>query len=338
MPPGFLFALGACFVWGLIFVIPSFLGDFTPLEVAFGRYSSYGILSICLLFREGWGVITKVSLKVWGTALLFGLISNVLYYIGVIMALRYATAPVTVLILGLCPILVAVYGNFHTKEFSFRKLFFPCIWMLSGLVLVNISEIDWTFTDYSAGGYLIGLGSVCTSLAFWTWYAVKNANFLKNHTEIPRSIWATLLGVGTFMWVLIGLVLCKLGGSKNLLDFSKFSQFSPELSNYVIGVVVLGVICSWLGCYLWNKASSLLPYTLMGPLIIFETLFGLFFVYLCEKRLPSIIEFLGILSMLGGIFLAIYLFRQSSKEEMTESTSSSLEQPILDKEFESMEG
>lgn len=309
---GLFCALGACFVWGLIFVIPHFLEDYSPLEVALGRYFSYGVLSLALLFRNGVGVFRKISLKAWGMAIFFGLISNFLYYTGVVVGLRYATAPITVLILGMCPILVALYGNLRERECSFRSLVIPCIWMAFGMILVNFSEIDWTFSEYSARGYLIGLVSVLGSLFCWSWYAVHNANFLKKNIDIPRGEWATLLGVATFVWVIVSLFIFGRWG-EGMLDLSKFFTINEDSLRYFGAIAILGIVCSWLGCFLWNHASSQLPVSLMGAFIIFETIFGLIFVYLVDFRFPSWLEFLGILSMLGGIAVSIYLFRRQQK-------------------------
>lgn len=317
MITGLFFALGACFVWGLIFIIPSFLGDYSSLEVALGRYFSYGILSFVLLFRKGWSIPRRIPLRAWGMAAIFGLISNVLYYIGVVVGLRYATAPVTVLILGMCPILVAFYGNWQTKECSYRSLVFPCMWMVIGMILVNISEIDWTFTEYSASQYLLGLVCIIGSLLSWSWYAVNNARFLKKNINVPRSEWSTLIGVGTLIWVLLGVFILEKWASEEVFYLKKFLNLAPESLRFFGWIAVLGVICSWLGCYLWNQASSYLPISLMGPFIIFETIFGLLFVYSVDLRFPSWLELIGVFSMLGGLLLSIYLFKrqtQSSEE------------------------
>lgn len=313
MLTGFLFALGACFVWGLIFVIPDFLADFSSFEVAVGRYFSYGVLSTILLLRKGTTKIRTIPLKAWGVALLFGLVSNFLYYIGVVIGLRYASAPVTVLIMGMCPILVALYGNWQGKECSYRSLVIPCLWMIGGLVLVNISEIDWTFGEGSPKDYLLGLIAVVGSLLCWSWYAVHNARFLKKNTDVPRSDWSTLLGVSTFAWVLMTIPIIGWLGGKEYIDFAKFTQINPDSLRFFGCISILGIVCSWLGCYLWNQASSHLPISIMGSFIIFETIFGLIFVYLFDLRFPSFLEFLGIVSMLGGILLCIYFFKRQAE-------------------------
>lgn len=307
---GFLAALGACFLWGLVFVIPDFLKEYSPLEVAIGRYVSFGILSLVLLFRKGISPLKKIPIKVWQTALLFGLISNLLYYVAVVIALRYATPPVTVLILGLCPIMVAFYGNLRAREIELKKLTIPGIWMALGLILVNVSEIDWHFSHFSFQNYLLGLGCAVAALLGWAWFAVHNAEFLKKNSNLSKGDWTTLLGVCTFVWALLSLGALGYSGNGNALNLSKLTHLSPSFLRFIGGITILGVVCSWLGCYLWNLASVRLPFSLMGPFIIFETIFGLFFVFLIDQRFPSVVEFLGIVSMFGGILLSIYFFRK----------------------------
>lgn len=306
---GLLFAISACFVWGLIFVIPDLLSDFSSVEVVLGRYLSYGTLSVFLLFRKGFSVVRSLPLRAWVMALIFGLACNIFYYFGIVTGLRYATPPITVLITGMAPIAITLYGNWHVREISFKALIAPCLWIALGMILVNAKEVNWTFEAGDLQDYLIGLCGVFVALVAWSWYAVHNARFLKKNPQIPSNEWATVIGVGTFIWalILISLFCCGVGTK---IEITKFISWSSATARYFIGVGVLGVVCSWLGCFLWNRASTYLPVSLMGPFLIFETLFGLAFVYLYEFRLPTLFEFLGISAMLSGILTTVYVFRK----------------------------
>ncbi|NGX53316.1 MAG: Inner membrane protein YtfF [Chlamydiae bacterium] len=300
---GLLYALGACFVWGLIFVIPHFLGDFSPIELTLGRYLCYGILSAVLFFRRGTFHLRRYSFKIWGTVLLFALISNMLYYVAVVFGLRYATAPVTVLLLGMCPILVAFYGNWHAREIAFRTLIIPAVCIGIGLILVNVSEIDWKFGGlYTARQYIWGLLAVISAVLGWSLYAVQNARFLKKNSDVARTDWATLIGMGTLFWVIIFGVVLLLWAPQEQLNLSRFTHLSGGTLRFLGGVIILGVVSSWLGCYFWNQASTFLPMSLMGTLIIFETIFSLSLVFLVQLQMPTIWEFVGIAAMLAGIF------------------------------------
>ncbi len=310
---GFFFAVAACFVWGLIFIVPHFLSDFSPLEVALGRYFAFGLLSLALLLRKGVAQMVRFSRTVWIKALLFGLFSNILYYIGVVLGVRFATPPVTVLILGLTPILVALYGNWYSREWSIKGMLIPFILLGIGMVLVNLSAFTpLSFSSEHIGKYLGGLLGALVALLGWTWFAVENARFLKKSPEIPGGTWATFLGATTFLWV---VVLLPILHYFELIACQKFIEFNPATVRFFAWILVLGVVCSWIGCFLWNRASIYLPLSMIGFFIIFETLFGLLFVYLVEARLPSFLEFLGIFLMVGGILMSLRSFRLSKKRE-----------------------
>jgi drug/metabolite transporter (DMT)-like permease len=90
----------------------------------------------------------------------------------------------------------------------------------------------------------------------------------------------------------------------------------------MIGSAVLGVLCSWLGSFLWNRACLHLPVSLAGQLTIFETLFGISFVYIFEQRFPPTMEFLGICFLLTAILYGIRASSQAAQEkELAESAN-----------------
>ncbi len=306
---GILFALGACLLWGTIFVIPQFLPEFSSLEVALGRYFFYGLFSALLLIKK----FPRQSLRTWSLAFFFGLVANVIYYIGIVIGVRFATPPVTVLVVGMCPVMAALYGNLHSREFSFRGLLLSCFVMVCGIVLVNVTEIDWSFGKSSLKEYMIGMAGAIVALLTWAHYAVQNAKFLKANPELPRTEWATMIGVSTLFWVILLTGFLTMS-SNEIINLQKFVHYSPQLGKFLLCTAFLGIACAWVGCYWWNKASSLVPISIIGPLIIFETLFGLLCVFLYEMRMPTAIEFTGITAMLGGVLLCFALPRKETVE------------------------
>lgn len=302
MKLGLLFAMIACFLWGLIFVIPQFLSEFTAMEVIFGRYVTYGGISALLLLSRGWRGIAQFPPKAWMMAFTYALLANVLYYLGLIVALRFATPPVTVLILGMTPIVAALYANWHSRELTFKQLLFPSLSMAGGIILINVATVDWSFKEASLQEYLLGLACVLAALLCWSWYAVSNARFLKMHASIPRGQWATLIGIGSLVWV------CALAAVLYFLMPQTLSLKHMASTRFIGGALVLGIVCSWMACSFWNRASSYLPMALMGALIIFETIFGIIFVFIYETRMPSLMEVVGMTMMMAGI--GIILARQ----------------------------
>lgn len=300
---GILLVLTACVFWGLIFVIPCFMEGFSCIEVALGRYFFYGIIAFCAIAIQGRSFFRGISKQMWLTAGLFALVVNIIYFTSLVLGVRYANASITALLSGLGPITVAYYSNWKEKTGSYSSLTFPSIALVVGLILVNIPAFDGTI-EHSIGEYLLGLVFALLSLGAWTWFVVSNARFLKQYSELTPSRWANIMGAVTLGWViLIGIGLALTLGTEE--DWIRYTVASDERNAFLIGTALLGLTCSWLGFYLWYKASTLLPVCLAGQLAIFETIFGLIFVFFIEGQMPTLLEVVGILIMIGGITASV---------------------------------
>lgn len=296
---GIALALSACFIWGLIFIIPQFMNNFSAIEIVVGRYFFYGAISLLLLLKARLRGFFSYPLSVWIKALFLSFLSA--YYLWVVLAIRYTSPEICALILGTSPITIAFYGNWKEKEGNFTKLILPSILILIGLVMVNAPHIILTnsFSEYT-------LGLICSliSLISWSAYVVLNSRYLKNNPAINSNDWATILGVATLLWTIV----CCLVGSLfmwNELDLQKFFVWNQDILKFYIGCAILGLLCSWVGAALWNKASVCLPVSLAGQLMIFETIFGVLFVYILKQEIPSPLEAGGILLLLGSVAYGI---------------------------------
>jgi drug/metabolite transporter (DMT)-like permease len=65
--------------------------------------------------------------------------------------------------------------------------------------------------------------------------------------------------------------------------------------------LVLGLGSTWAATWLWNKASSGLSTTILGMLVVSQTVFAMVFVCLLETRLPSFAEAVSILLIVIGV-------------------------------------
>ena len=151
----------------------------------------------------------------------------------------------------------------------------PSLLILIGLVVVNIPHFK---TTSSPSSYSLGLVCSFAALIAWSWYVVANSRFLKHHPEVKSSDWATLVGVATLFWVLVFALFLALF-FENQLHMEKYLTLNFELKRFLLGSLILGLLCSWIGGGLWNRASLYLPVSLAGQLMIFETVFGVIFVY-----------------------------------------------------------
>lgn len=310
---GITFVLSACLVWGLIFVVPGWMGGFSPLEVALARCFFFGIISCFFLICKGFQHWKSIPWSIWRQATIFALIVNVLYYISLVVGLRYSSAAVIALLTGISPIAIAFYGNWREKECSYIQLILPSLLIVCGLVWINW----YAFMELPPSAtweYIFGLTCGVFSLCAWVWFVVANSRFLKQHPSLPYIDWATIMGSVTLIWVLlIGTFALIFAPAEHQ---EKYWVLDETLVSFLIGGVILGFICSWLGTYLWNLGSQRLPISLAGQLTIFETIFGLMFVYLIEQSLPTPPELIGILAILSGVGLSIYIFSKPKFYEL----------------------
>jgi drug/metabolite transporter (DMT)-like permease len=309
MVKGCLFALSACLIWGLIFVIPKYIEGFGAIEIMLGRFSFFGLISLILYLTTSKTLsFSKYKPKVWLQALLFALTTNILYYAGVVFCGKHACPAVCALILGISPIAIAFYGNWKEKECEFKSLILPACLIFLGLLIINLPSLQ-NSEEHDLADYLLGLAAAGFALCSWSWYVVANSHFLKKNPEVSLKEWPTLIGLGTLVWVVFISVIGGLFFTTDE-DFERYFTFDDQLQSFLIGCAILGILCSWVGSFLWNYASIYLPVSLAGQLTIFETVFGLVFVYMMEQRLPDWTEGAGMCLILLAVFYGLQVFRK----------------------------
>lgn len=280
------------------------------MEVALGRNLFYGLISALIFCKSKLQGTCRYPRSVWQTALRFSLVSTIGYYTCVVLAMRYSSPAICVLILGISPMAISFYGNWKEKETSYKNLIVPSILLLVGLGLINIPYLE---AATSVSSYILGIACCLFSLFAWSWYVVANLRFLQRHPEVRSSDWSTLMGVSTLFWVMLfAILMIVFFGSTINLD--KYTTPTLALLTFLSGSATLGILCSWVGAFLWNKACLFLPVSIAGQMTIFETIFGVIFVYIVEQRLPPLLETLGLLILLGSVVWGIATLQTSVKQ------------------------
>jgi drug/metabolite transporter (DMT)-like permease len=70
-------------------------------------------------------------------------------------------------------------------------------------------------------------------------------------------------------------------------------------------MIAIGLLASWLGTVLWNRASQRLPTALSGQLIVFETLAALGYGYAWRGQWPDPGATGGIALLCLGVMLGV---------------------------------
>ena len=234
MLSGILLTIAACFCWGLVFVIPSFVKNFHPLEIALGRYFVYGFLSFSLILIKNRKLFSKTYLSYWKKASYLAFFSTILCYTGTVFNMQYAGATAATLVFAMSPICITLAGNWHKKEYPFRKLIFPLLLMIIGIFLAEAKGNN-SIERSSLLLYMLGLFLGLFGLASWTWFAVANSHFMKQNKDLPVSSWALMMGTSTFFHVLlIGTVFFIFSENRD-----KYYSFSSEIQTFILTSLLL---------------------------------------------------------------------------------------------------
>lgn len=289
--------LFACLCWGFVFVLPSWIKGFSPLEISLGRFFIYGFVCMVWLVCSKRHLLSFQLRSLWVKSAWYGFASTLLCYTGMVFGMKYASPAISTLVYAMSPITIAIFGNLRKKEYSHKKFIFPSLLMLSGIAVANIDAFQESVSSPLL--YTIGLISAFIGLASWTWYAVDNSSFMRQNRVVKPNDWSAMMGSSTFIIVLAIGALSMLFSP----DLSKFFVLDSILQKYLIGCFVLGTVSTCLAFYFWNQGSKRLPISLIGLMMMLEVVFGLILIYLFERRFPLPLEALGIVLMMSGVVI-----------------------------------
>lgn len=305
---GTLYALVAGLMWGLVFVGPLLLPEYPAALQSVGRYLAFGLIALPLAWvdRTALGRLTRAD---WIEALKLAAIGNLLYYLCLASAIQRAGAPLPTMIIGTLPVVIAVSANLrnHRRDgrLPWARLWPALLLIAAGIACVNQVELDALRRDPHAdlARYAHGAALALVAVACWTWYPLRNADWLRAHPDRHPRTWATAQGVATLPLALLGYALLWLGMGVAGSEFAM--PFGPRPLAFLGLMAAIGLFASWLGTLCWNEASQRLPTALAGPLIVFETLAALSYAFVLRGRPPEPLTLLGIALLLAGVVVAL---------------------------------
>jgi drug/metabolite transporter (DMT)-like permease len=295
-------------MWGLVFVVPLLLPEYPAALLSVGRYLAFGLIALPLAWfdRARLRGLTRAD---WIAALKLAAIGNLLYYVLLAAAIQRAGGPLPTMIIGTLPVVIAISSNLRDARRDGRmpwlKLAPSLLLIAAGIALVNHVELtlmqasEGVDLDRYALGALLAVGAV----ACWTWYPIRNADWLRAHVDRSPRTWATAQGVATLPLAAAGLAIyiaanAMVGSAVNL-------PLGPDPERFVLLMLAVGLLASWLGTLCWNEASQRLPTTLAGQLIVFETLAALAYAFMLRGHWPAPATLAGIGLLIAGVLWAL---------------------------------
>jgi drug/metabolite transporter (DMT)-like permease len=305
---GTLFALAAGLMWGLVFVAPLLLPDYPAALLSFARYLAFGLIALPLAWfdRDALAALTRAD---WIEALKLSLVGNLLYYLFLAAAIQRAGGPVPTMIIGTLPVVIAIASNRRNAgrdgTLPWARLAPSLLLIAAGLAAVNHDEIALLRADAGAdlARYAIGALLAVGAVACWTWYPIRNADWLRAHVDRQPRSWATAQGIATLPLAAAGCTALWLWNDATGQPFEM--PLGPTPCRFVGLMAAIGLFASWLGTLCWNEASQRLPTTLAGQLIVFETLAALLYAFVLRGRAPAALTLAGIVLLAVGVAWAL---------------------------------
>lgn len=298
---GLACGLGAGALWGMVFLAPELVPGFGPLPITIGRFFWYGLLSAVLIAPTWRRILPLLGRREWLALAGLGLLGNVVYFLLVVSAVQLGGAAMTSLIVGFVPVLVTIVGSLQRGAVPLRRLM-PSLLLCGAGVACIAGQALFGPAATPPGRRLIGLLAATGALLSWTAYAVRNSHWLGRLDGITPHQWNLLTGLVTGLeaTALIPLALMQGVGGHDAAAWGRLAAVTAALA----------LLASVVANALWNKASRLLPLTLVGQMIVFETLFALFYAFLWERRGPSLAEGTAFLLVVASVLSCVAAHRR----------------------------
>ena len=305
---GTVFALAAGLMWGLVFIAPLMLPDYAAALLSFARYLAFGLIALPLAWLDR-TAIARLTRADWIEALKLSMVGNLLYYLFLAAAIQRAGGPLPTMIIGTLPVVIAVTSNLRDAQRDGRmpwlRLLPSLALIAGGIGLVNHAELQHLRSDAGAGVGRYALGALLAvgAVVCWTWYPLRNADWLRAHADRSPRSWATAQGVATLPVAAVGFAAYWVWSDSTGQAFSM--PLGPTPERFVALMLAIGLLASWLGTLCWNEASQRLPTTLVGQLIVFETLSALAYSFVLRGQWPEVATLAGIVLLVAGVISAL---------------------------------
>lgn len=287
-------------VWGFVFLAPELVRGFTPLELSAGRYLAYGVLAAALVAPHWRALAAHLGREEWRALAWLSLLGNVLYYVLLASAVQLGGIAMTSLVIGFLPVAVTLIGSRDRGAVALARLAPSLLLAVAGILCAGWQALGTTATA-APMARMAGFACALGALASWSAFAVGNSRWLARLEHVTGHQWNLLIGVMTGAQALLLVPLVLLIGLAPH-PAGEWLEFAAVAS----GVAILASI---VGNALWNRMSRLLPLTLAGQMILFETLFALLYGFLWERRLPTPLEATAIVLVVASVLSCVSAHR-----------------------------
>ena len=284
-------------LWGLVFVAPRMTPGLSPVDLAAGRFVSFGGLAALLMLWQ-WRSVRLPNLNQALFAVLMSGLGYTAYYLLLVLSINDLGTELPALIIGTIPLWVMWLGK--PAGLAWKALVPGLVLTAAGLLLMTQANFYLPGADLHPD-FWRGIFYALAAMASWTAFALLNSSWLKSHPDLKAADWANWLGIATGLgamgvWIFLG------SASNVLLALDGLAK------NAAI-CIATGLGSAWLATLLWNVASQRLSASLCGQLIVSETVFALFYSFAWDGHWPSLAQWAACLLFVFGILVSIKAHR-----------------------------
>lgn len=297
MLKGISAGIAAGALWGLVFIAPRMAAGLSSVDLAAGRFVSYGLfaaLAMLATLQSGRLPTPRQALFAFGMSVL-GFTG---YYLLLVLAIHDLGTELPTLIIGTIPLWVMLLGK--PQRLSWATLL-PGLVLTAGGLWLMMDVTRAADVGGPPGAYWRGVFFAVAAMACWTAFAIWNSAWLKRHPEVNATDWANWLGVATGLGA---LALWAAAGTE-----SKVLMALDERAFAAIVCIATGIGSAWVATVLWNVASQRLSASLCGQLIVSETLFALLYAFAWDGHWPAATQTLACILFVCGILISIKAHR-----------------------------
>lgn len=279
----------AVFFWGSAFAgISLALKGYSPESLALGRGLIASFIAAILYSRNR----VQFSMKSRIHALFLGVLGIGIYSLFLNIGEKTVPAGVAGFIVGLMPLLAAIFASFFLREKLSRRLSIGLAVSVLGLLLIMIGE---------PGGLSIGKGLLCVivSTLSGATYSCFQKPVLKKMSAIPficHAIWG-----GTLFLFILAISL----------KVPFFSEIKRASSTSTLSLFYLGACPSVLAYLGWGYAVSKIDIAKAGVLLYGMPVVGALIAWLILKEVPTPMALSGMgLALLGSLIGTLKIKRK----------------------------
>lgn len=295
---GVLAGLAAGALWGLSFLTPHVLNEIPGVYIGFGRFFFFALASAVLILPRAQKIRPKLTLSLLKDSLVLSIFGFSIYYFFLVYSIQILGVSLPSLVMGLIPVTVYFTGGGWKSE---RNLRASLVLIVLGILLIHWDVFSENHAQLRVPVLVAGAVLAFLGLGMWTYYAICNARILRanKYPGLTSFEWTCLMGLLSLP--ISALVVTALGDWGELKDL----VFSELGLKFVLWSAALGVGASWIAIFLWNIASRRLSESLLGQMIVSETIFALIYGFLFDGRFPDIREVFAIAFLIIGVLWAI---------------------------------